>query len=318
MAAGVVVLALGTWAGTRSQPAEPDNTPANVIRSKNAVDLPWYAGGRLHLADVSVALPAVTSLAAVAGGAVYGDVTGEVGFVAADGSLSLLGSKLAAAPVVVSGENSWTAWIDGGGDGTELVLYDLAADEVLGRLNVEPGSHPIAVDQHRVYFSTPDGDYSWAPGSDAEPLERNGLLDVDSATRVYGGPGRIEMVQSFFSVSFGVPAPAPSSRPAAAYVLTRQPGSSDDEPFAPVLYDARSGQRLPLGLDPDELAIDAAFGPNYTVSYLVIRTVGVDHERHLDGNARPLVVLRTCDLGSADCHDIIPLARAGEQPLLAH
>jgi hypothetical protein len=317
VAAGVVVIALGTWT-TRPSSDQPDSSPPTVTPAKNPVDLSWYAGGKVHLDEVTVELPALTDLAGVAGGAVYGDASGAVGFVAADGSATVLGAKRATAPLVVSSENGWAAWVDGGGDGTELVLYDLAADEPLGWLDVARGSRPIAIDQDRVFYATPDGDLSWAPGVQPEPLERNGLLDVDSATRVYGNGGRIEMVQSFFSVSFVRPGNGAMLSPGGAYALTRPPRSPYDEPFRPVLYDTRSGERVPSGLDPDERAIDAAFGPNHTVSYLVTREAELGGGPDLDGNSQPLVVLRSCDVASVACHDLIPLVRSGDRPLLAH
>ena len=88
-------------------------------------------------------------------------------------------------------------------------------------------------------------------------------------------------------------------------------------PFRPLLYDVRSGERMRSGLAAGELALDAAFGPNHTMSYLVTPRADLAGGPDLDGNNAPLVVLRTCGLAPVVCHDVIPLARPGERSLLA-
>jgi hypothetical protein len=316
--AGVVGLA--TWMTTRPSSEPSARTAAHLTLVKNPLDVAWYATGRLHLADVTVDLPAVTTLVGVGGGAVYGDSAGTVGYVAEDGSVTVLGTKSPTAPVVVSERDGWAAWVDAPGDGTELVVHDLVHDRTLGFVSVPRGSFPIAVDQSHVFYATPDGDFTWTPGTDPEPLGRDGLLDVDSATRVYqAGRRGVEMVQSFFSVSFRRPGDGAQLSPGGTFLLTRPPGSGDDDgPFRPLLYDARSGDAVPAGMPAGAVAIDAAFGPNHTVSYLVVRRAELSESVEPDAGTHPPAVLRTCEVGTSDCHDIVPLARSRERPLLAH
>jgi hypothetical protein len=316
VAAGALVVGLGTWAANRPAP-QPPEPRATVAQTTNPVDTPWYSDGKLHLEHVTVEVPQVGDLAAVAGGAVYSDDTGVITFAGSRGELTVVGRKFPTVPLAVSGENSWVAWV-APGDAPELVVYSVATEQEVARLGLPRvsqgrGDQPIAIAQDRVFYETDDGYFSWAPpGGVPERLDRDGLIDVDAATRVYDAGQRIDMVQSFFSVSFERPGLGGELSPGGAYVLT----TAIRPPHPPVLYDARSGKRLPTGLSGDEATIDAAFGPNHTVHYLV--TDRADVGADVDGDTRPLVVLRTCDVGSTDCEDVIALTRPGERPLLAH
>jgi hypothetical protein len=311
----VAVVCVATWSARRDPEPSADPEPARVTEAANPVDVAWYAGGLLHLAGITVELPAMTDLAEVDGGAVYGDADGTVAYVSATGTRTVLGEKDPGTPTVVSDEHGWAAWVGAG----RLVLWDVPGQEQIDELPVEPGTRVLAIDQDRVYLTTEAGDVTWTPGADAEPLDRSGLLDAESATRVYavGRGARIEMVQAFFSVSFRRPGTGAELSPGGLFVLTHRPGSSDGGPFVPMLYDARSGDLLPSGLDRGELALDATFGPNRTLAYLVVRSDDLAAGADLHGDVAPLVVLRSCDLVDSTCHDVIPLARPGETPLLA-
>ncbi len=126
------------------------------------------------------------------------------------------------------------------------------------------------------------------------------MLDVESATRVYGDGERIDMVQPFFSVNFVRPGATADLSPGGTYVLARPPGQLG--PFQPLIYDARSGERLPTGLGPEELAVDAAFGPDGTVDYLVVQAHG---HRPTEDAARSCSAAATS--ATDDCTDIVPL-----------
>jgi hypothetical protein len=327
VAAAAVVLAGLTWVATR--PGDPE-LPPGITRSPNPVDVAWYGSGEIHLDDVRVEVPAVTDLAEVAGGAVYGDRSGAIGFMAADGTRTPIGHKVAAAPLAASGEVGWAAWVDPRGDVPELVVYDVVAERILAKLELpspgagwqglDAGSHPIAIDQGRVYYVTQDGDFSWAPpGGEPERLDQDGLVDVGAAVRVFQERGRIEMVQSFFSVSFARRGEGALISPGGNFVLSRVPRDlSPEEPFRVILYDARSGDRLPSGLGPHERVVDATFGRNHGVVYLAARAGRLRRGQDIHDDIPPLVVLRTCEPGGIECHDVAPLSGATDRPLLAH
>jgi hypothetical protein len=324
--AAVVVVAGVTWATTRPADVKPPEPgPANVVPSPNPAAIAWYAGGKLHLDRVAVELPPLTDLVEVYGGAVYGDREGVVAYVAADGTRTVIGAKVAAAPLVGSDESGWAAWVDPRGGTPTLVLYDVVGGKVLDRLelpstgagspDLDVATHPVAIDQDHVYYATQDGDFSWAP-LDEEPvlLDRQGLLDSASATRVYEQSGRIDMVQSFFSVDFVRRGEGATLSAGGNYVLTRAPGEwTPGAPFRPLLYDARSGDRLESGVGADELVLDASFGEEHDVVYVVGRAADLGADA-----ADPMLTLRSCQLGTADCHDVALLPAAGERPLLAH
>jgi hypothetical protein len=329
VAAAVVVIAGVTWATTRPADVKPpEPSPTNVIPSPNPAAIAWYADGRLHLDTFAVELPPLTDLVEVYGGAVYGDRQGVVAYVAADGTRTVIGEKVAAAPLVGSDESAWAAWVDPRGDHPTLVVYDVVGGKVLDRLelpspgagqqDLDVGSHPVAIDQDHVFYVSQEGDFAWAPLTD-EPvrLDRQGLLDSSSATRVYEEPQRIDMVQSFFSVHFVRRGEGATLSAGGNYVLTRAPGEwSAGAPFRPLLYDARSGDRLESGVSPDELVLDASFGEEHDVIYIVGRAA--DLNAGADGTDDLLLTLRSCQLGTADCHDVALLPQAGERPLLAH
>ncbi|GAW49337.1 MULTISPECIES: hypothetical protein [unclassified Nocardioides] len=322
VAAAVVVVAGATWATTRPDDVRPpEPSPANVISSPNPTAIAWYAGGELHLEHIAVELPPLTDLVEVYGGAVYGDREGAVAYIAADGTRTVIGEKAAAEPLVGSDVSGWAAWVDPRGETPALVVYDVVGGKVLDRLELpssDPDSHPVAIDQNHVFYVTHEGDFAWTP-HDEEParLDRQGLLDSSSATRVYGASGQVDMVQSFFSVHFVRRGEGAMLSAGGNYVLTRAPGAwTPGAPFRPLLYDARSGDRLVSGVAPDELVLDASFGEEHDVIYIVGRAADLDVAA---GGSEDLQMrLRSCQIGTADCHDEALLPQAGERPLLAH
>jgi hypothetical protein len=331
VAGAVVVIAGLTWVDTRTPDEKPpEPAPANVVATPNPAAIAWYAGGELHLDDVAVELPPITDLVEVGGGAVYGDREGTVAFVSAEGDRTVIGEKVPAAPLVGSEEDGWALWVDPSGEQPALVVYDVAGAQVLDRLelpspyvgrpDLDVGSHPVAVDQHQVFYTTQEGDFAWVPrGDEPELLDRQGLLDAASTTHVYDVGRRIDMVQGFFNVHFVRPGEGARLSFGGNFALTRAPGElAPGAPFRPLLYDTRSGHSLATGVGPDELAIDAAFGAENDVVYVVGRAADFGGGADLDGASDPLLTLRSCQLGTADCHDIGLLPREGEQPLLAH
>ena len=312
-AAAVVVGAVG---GGLSRPAEePADEKWVVVRQPNPVDVPWYAGGLLHLAAVTIRMPAVGDLAAVDDGAVFTDADGTVWFAAGNGDVSELGRTTPGARVAVSDPIDWAAWVDPSTDVPRLVVHNLATGLDTG-LDLPGSGSVLAIDQARVYYAAPEGDFSWEPDGEPVRLDRTGLLDAESGSWVYAAPRGIEIVQAVFSVANLRPGTGALLSPGGNFVLSRAGDGS--VPFRPLLYDARTGERMRTGLAAGELALDATFGPNHTVSYLVAPRSELGAPPAVDGSSEPLVVLRTCDLAPVVCHDVIPLARPGERPLLGH
>lgn len=335
VAAGVTVAAVVvgglTWLANRESPEDDGPLPpATVTRVQNPVQVAWYANGRLHLDKVAVAVPAVTDLVELNGGAVYGDQDGTVAFVAADGERRRIGHKDPDSEVVASTEDgqSWAAWIDPGEDGSTgpaIQVYDVSAGELLATREVAPDARAVAIDQRQVFYEQSDGAFTWTPGvRGAAKLERTGLLDVESANRVYqaGGPagGSIDMVQSFFNVAFVRPGTGALISAGGVFVLTKAPGPgvAEGRPFRPLLYDATSGSRKPSGVGVGERAVDAAFSRNNTVVYFVAQVADLVGGSDLDGNVDPLLVLRTCSTDSGGCTDLAPVQSGTDRPVLAH
>lgn len=317
VAAALVVLAGATWLAARpGEPAAP--APIEVVPAPNPVDITWY-DGRLHLRRVTVDLPGLTAVAGVGESAAFIDTDGTVGVVSPAGDVEEVGRSTLGSMLLGSGENDWVAWLEPGGDGSRLVVWSLAADDELGSLAVAPETRLVAIDQNRVYAEDATSAFAWQPTErEPEPLPVGDLADVGSATRVYQHGRRIEMVQPFFSVSFTRPGEGAIVSPGGNFVLTSISGSplGTGAPYSPVIYDTRSGARLPSGVSAREVVVDAAFGNNHQVDYLVAKAAdlqGVD----LDGARARLYVLRTCELETSACNDVVPVRSAGDRPMLA-
>jgi len=317
--AAVLAVSGIVWLASRPAPEQSSDRDWSVVREPNPVDIPWYAGGELHLARVVVTMPPIGDLVAVGDGAVFTGTDGTVYFAGADGVVTELGETDPDARVAASDQTDWVAWVDTSSDVPRLVVHNLVSRKDTAERDLPEGGEVVAVDLARVYYRTPRGDFVWAPGEDPAQLDRPGLLDVTSGAQAYqvegGVEARIEMVQSFYSVSFVRPGTGATISPGGNFVLSR--AGDGTAPFRPLLYDVRSGERMRAGLAAGELALDATFGPNHTMSYLVTPRADLAGGPDLDGNNAPLVVLRTCGLAPVVCHDVIPLARPGERSLLA-
>jgi len=324
VAAAAVVLGGLTWLADREPSEDGPLPPADVIRVKSPVQVAWYANGRLHLENVAVAVPDVTDLVELNGGAVYGDRAGTVAFVAADGERRRIGDKSPTSPLVASQGEGWAAWVDPGSESQPptLVVYDVSNGRLLDAREVPTGDvRPIAIDQHQVFYEGPDGTFAWTPG--VEPplrIERDGLADVESANRVYQVDDSIDMVQSFFNVSFVRRGIGAQISPGGVFVLSRRPGPgvAEGRPFRPLLYDARSGGAKPSGVSVAERAVDATFARNNTAVYLVAQVADLAGGSDLDGNLDPLLVLRSCAVDTGRCTDLAPVQSGTDRPILAH
>jgi len=274
--------------------------------------------GRLHLRQVTVEIPGVTALAGIGESAVFTDTKAEVGIVSPAGAVDIVGHTSGGSPILGSAENGWAAWVQPSDTGTRIVVWSIGIGAEVGSLLVAPETRLIAIDQDRVYATGDAGSFAWQPTQEQPvPLPEPGLVDVGTATRVYQQGRRIEMVQPFFSVSFVRRGEGATVSPGGNFVLTRAPGPwTPGAPYTPLIYDTRSGDRLPSGIAPDERVVDAAFGSNHEVDYLVANVSdlqGVD----LDGARARLYVLRTCELEANACSDVAPVRSAADRAMFA-
>ena len=317
VAAGLVVLGGATWLAERPEkPTAPD--AAEVVPALNPLDITWY-DGRLHLRRVTVDLPGLTSVAGVGESAAFIDTDGTVGVVSPAGAVETVGRSGPGSRLLGSGENGWVAWLEPGGNCSRWGVGALGVAEARGSTAADPGTRLVAIDQNRVYAEDATSAFAWQPTT-AEPevLPVGDLADVGSATRVYQHGHRIEMVQPFFSVSFTRPGQGAIVSPGGNFVLTSTSGSpvGTGAPYTPQIYDTRSGDGVPSGVSAREVVVDAAFGNNHEVDYLVAKVAdlqGVD----LDGARARLYVLRTCELEANVCSDVVPVRSAGDRPMLA-
>lgn len=312
--AAAVVLGVTAWLTTRPEQVPP---PADVVASRNPVDISWY-DGRVHLREVTVDLPGLTSLAGIGESVVFIDTDGRVGIVDPAGTVTTVGRSTPGGTVLGSTENGWAAWLEPGDAGARLVVWSVGNAAEVGSITVSPETRLIAIDQDRVYATGDAGTFVWPPTLDEpQQIDEPGLVDVGSATRVDQVGNRIDMVQPFFSVSFERPGEGAMVSPGGNFVLTRVPGRWEPgAPYTPLIYDTRSGDRVPSGIAPDERVVDAAFGNNHQVDYLVTNLSdlqGVD----LDGARERMYVLRTCELETNVCSDVAPVRSAGDRAMFA-
>lgn len=313
-AVAVAALAgLGTWVGSRP-PGGPAPDPPNVMRVENAAGVTWWSRGVLHLRHVQLPLPGVVDLAEVGGGAVVGDAAGAVSFVAADGSRTHLGHKVPQQPLVVDDDHAWAAWVDPGRGSPELVVYDVGAGRELANRSLPAEgdrfattqSHPIALDQDRVFYADQRGDWEW-PLPDGAPVRvtQPGLLDVRRAVRVsQPGPAAIQMVQPFFSIAFTRPGLGARISPDGTRVLTRVVLA--DGGGSVRIYDARSGDRLWRGLRPWETVVASTLGPGDGVTYAIA------HSGYLSATYE----LRSCHLDERTCSTVATVPQTAVPPVL--
>jgi hypothetical protein len=193
----VVLLVAGavawwTWPG--------DDGQGVVREADNPLPLPWYADGRLHLADVTVTVGPVVDLVIVPDGAVLAEEDGSVVLAEDDGTLTPLGDTVPGGGLVAEPDNGWVAWADPGDGDPEVVVVDTRVGQEVGRRSLaapgegggQPvsGSGPVAVDGERVYYAARGEDYVWDPmRGDAFALEGSLADTADGArlSRIEGG-----------------------------------------------------------------------------------------------------------------------------------
>ncbi len=198
VAAVLVVLVLaGNWLSNRL------DTVGDIDRAANPLPVAWYANGKLHLPDVTVGVRPVLQLVSVPDGVVLSNDEGQVLFVENDGEQRQIGDTVTDTPLVVEPDNGWVAWADPGTGDPELVVFDTAIGDEVGRRSLaalgtgggQPvgGSGPVAIDDERVHYRIQDTDFAWEPlPGDAFSLAGE-LVDMAEGASISraDGPGEL-------------------------------------------------------------------------------------------------------------------------------
>ncbi len=314
LAATLAVVGIGTWIGSR--PPDDGLPDVTVRQEANPANIEWYANGVLHLREVAVDVPQVTTMVRVPDGVVYVDRAGFVVLVDLQGTLTPLGKAEPGTPIVASPiERGWVAWLEPG-DSPDLVVHDTISRHELARRPVSTGTRPIAIDQDRLYFNEKGESWSWqlpdippalVPGAD--------LYDVAAAVRVLrAAPGTMQIRQPLLAIDVVVPGQGAELSPDGAYVLTRVDLA---EPDIVRIYDSETGDPVDSGIDDADIALAAAFGPDSTVTYVVAERGSEtdDGDLHRVSNLR-LFELRTCALPTGECQTISQFANERGFPVL--
>lgn len=313
LAVAVGVVGLGTWVQTR--PSDDDLPDVTVRDEENPANVEWYANGVLHLSDVAVEMPRISQILKVPDGVVVADRSGRVVQVEPDGELRRLGVSAAGSPLVGSRERGWVAWVEPGSD-PSLVVHDTVTRHELASIPVEEETEPIAIDQARLYYSEDGETWSWQlPDFEPVLVPDAEYLDVAASVRVRtAAPGFVELMEPLRDVRTTLPGENAVLSADADYLLTNL---ISDKASVVRIYDVESGEPVPTGIDDDEHALAAAFGPNDTITYVVgARDHGTDGDEQLRLSELTGLELRTCDLLSAECQAVLQYGDEFDVPVL--
>jgi hypothetical protein len=306
----VLVVAGLTWWTSRGDPDPPadrDLGPAALVREENpAGTVTWWANGRLHLDHVVLAVAGVHDLTRLGNGAVYGDDEGRVVYVSDDGSRSVLGHKDPDVPVAATDETGVAAWFDPGAG--EVVAVKASTGHVVLRTGVGDAPRVVAVDGDVIYLVGAEGSRALLPTGPTSqvPVSPGGLLDVRSRVRVFQvDESTIQVVQSYFNVSYQLPGRGATLSRDGFFVVART-GAADDG--AVTVYDARSGEEVPTGLATTDVVVSAAPQERASVAFIVAQG-GFESGRDLQ--------LRVCDVRVSLCRILARIPDDGSTPVLA-
>jgi len=294
--------------------------PVGPTRHQNALPVPWWGDGTLHLAHVELPVAQPTALVALGDGAAFGTEAGDVIIVDAEGHRTTVGHHAPGAPMAAGDAEHWLVWVDPGDHAPELVVYDLAERAEVGRLSLhyrgprwgrlDEGSYPISVDDGRVYYATQDGDWSWSPGAAAPRREtpvdtdlvdqRAGVQVTHTWTARQGWSNQLQVSQPAQDVFASYRGDGARLSPDGTYVAVGTGRRTD-------LFQV--GSRNPLDLDlsaPKRSILSIAFPDDHSV---VLVSGGELTPAPTDTSgfipARPAYSswdITTCDLDTGACH----------------
>jgi hypothetical protein len=278
---GAVVAAVALVAGGAvavSRPTSSDDPDAlDISPVENVVDLPWWAGGTLHLAHGSVEIPDLTQLVETPDGVVYADSGGVLTSLTDDGLRLDLGNIRPGSTLVSQPRTGLVAWILP--DGGDTVVYDSVRDREIGRLDAPVDTTLVGFDRERLYYHAGGTDWvvviNGALGlstPDVVPTPDgafgSALLDAAAGTQLRRGRGVLSTIQQLSGTEQQLPGSTGVLSPDGGFAVTR----TGDRLFT---YDVRDG-----GVDGDWFAgngwtsIAAAFTASGRVAWVVDRHDG--------------------------------------------
>lgn len=279
--AGAIALAviLGTG-GDPGPSAGRELDPVAVERATTGSAVGWYADGRLHLSHAVLDVPDVRAVATFNNGAVYADGQGDLAQVDDQGERTLLATLGEDGTFVVSDEENLVAWLSDTAEPT-LVVHDLLAHSDLATVGIEGTGQVIAIDSGSVFLRDARGDLALSVETGRlEPLGTGSLLDVSSKVRVLQErSGWIRAEQPLFDIVYSWAGDGAQLSEDGNFVQTWVGDRL-------AIYDTRSGDQVAADVAPRERVLAAEFGPDETITYLLL-------DRRLSSG---MVELRTCSL----------------------
>ena len=260
---GVVAVVL---AGTTWWTSGDDGTEqGKVSAATNPLPVPWYADGRLHLARVEVAVTGLETLLAVPDGVVYSDADGSVVHVDDGGGQRQIGETVPGSRLVVEPDNGWVAWADPGDGDPELVVYDTLARAEVGHRSLLAGGDtggqpvgddgPIAIDDERVFYTSPDGDFAWEPLIDVSFALSGTMVDTAEDSRVTRSGGELRVTPLPYRTGTVIDADDARLTHDGRYAFAVQDSHLDEL----TVYDVESGRPVPRMYSPSDHAVAWAY-----------------------------------------------------------
>ncbi|WP_432479254.1 hypothetical protein [Nocardioides sp. GXQ0305] len=252
-----VVLAATTWWTSGDGGSEQ----GAVTTATNPMPIPWYADGVLHLARVEVEASDVQTLLTVPDGVVYGDDEGRVVHVDDSGQQREIGETVPGSRLVVEPDNGWVAWADPGDGDPELVVHDTLARAEVGRRSLTaPGDSggqpvgddgPIAIDDERIFYSSPDGDFAWEPLIDVSFALSGTMVDTAEESRVTLADGVLRVTPLPYRTGVAIDADDARLTHDGRYAFAVRESQFD----VLEIYDVESGRPAPQMYSPSDHAV---------------------------------------------------------------
>lgn len=254
---GAVLVGTTWWTSGDGRPE-----PGEVTAETNPLAVPWYADGRLHLARVVVEVTDLRTLLSVPDGVVYSDDEGRVVHVDEGGTSRTIGKTVAGSRLAVEPDNGWVAWADPGEGDPELVVHDTLAREQVGRRSIsgsgdargQPvGVHgPIAIDDERVFYSSPDGDFAWEPRIEVSFALSGTLVDTAEDSRVTRSGGVLRVTPLPYRTGTAIDAEDARLTHDGRYAFGFQENDAYDQLQ---VFDVETGRPIPPLYSPSDEAV---------------------------------------------------------------
>jgi len=248
-----VVLAATTWWTSGDGGTEQ----GKVTEATNLLGIPWYADGRLHLARVEVEVAGLETLLTVPDGAVYSDDEGRVVHVDESGRQRRIGETVPGSRLVVEPDNGWVAWADPGDGDPELVVHDTLARPPPGVTGGQPvgDAGPIAIDDERVLYTSPDGDFAWEPLIDVSFSLSGTMVDTAEDSRVTRADDLLRVTPLPYRTGTVIDADDARLTHDGRYAFAVRESHLDNL----VVYDVETGRPVPRMYSPSDHAVAWAY-----------------------------------------------------------